>query len=95
MFVTSSRNENTLRGSSWVSEAPQTIVVSSIDDNMERSYFSNYGADVDFAAPESVIESSMPGLYLYNSRYVNPWRFRLCNRVGKQWDIYGDSTCNC
>lgn len=36
------------------------IVVSAIDSNYERAYFSNYGSSVDFAAPGVNIWSSVP-----------------------------------
>ena len=64
MFVTSAGNAGKQRLSSWVAKAPQTIVVSSLTEDMELSYFSNYGSDVDFAAPGSSIKSAYPNLYV-------------------------------
>ena len=39
----------------------EAIVVSAIDSNEERAYFSNYGRSVDVAAPGVSVTSSVPG----------------------------------
>ena len=56
IVVTASGNEAHLPNDGdtefkWPAECPYAIAIGSIDENRERSFFSNYGEELDFVAP--------------------------------------------
>jgi len=56
--VAAAGNDNT-SSSFYPAAYNNTISIASVDSNLTRSYFSNYGSTIDFAAPGSDIKSTM------------------------------------
>ena len=62
-FVTSAGNDNEDTTNTWtrLEKAQKAIMVAAINKDMSKASFSNFGAEVDFAAPGVDIYSSVPG----------------------------------